>query len=80
MNRYVGKILRTGVLQLRVIPIGKSLTPQSYVATYDDLRKIIENMESPFCVAKCICRKAAEMKGENQEHQRPNDVKVSPDL
>jgi len=68
MDQYIQEafaleFLRTGILQLRVIPIEKSLTPQSYVATYDDLRKIIENMEGPFCVAECICRKAAEMKG-----------------
>ncbi|MGQ9722356.1 MAG: ATP-binding protein [Candidatus Jordarchaeum sp.] len=58
------EFLRTGVNQLRIIPIEQSLTAKSYVSTYDDLRKIIEKEDGPFCVSECICRKAAEMKGQ----------------
>lgn len=43
---------------LRTVPVGKSIPhPEKYsVNTYDDIRKIIEDVPGPFAVANCICR------------------------
>ncbi len=49
--------------QIRTIPVEKSITPEHYVSSYDDIRKIIENSEGPFAVADCICRKTMNLLG-----------------
>ncbi len=55
---------KSGIPQLRTIPIEQSLAPEQTVATYDDLRTIIENIGEPISVAECICRKAKDLIGE----------------
>ncbi|MFB0561331.1 MAG: DUF362 domain-containing protein [Candidatus Lokiarchaeia archaeon] len=69
MKQYITEafaieFIRTGVNQLRVIPIEESVTRESPVSTYDDLRRIIESEDGSFCVAECICRNAAEIRGQ----------------
>ncbi|MFW9803633.1 MAG: ATP-binding protein [Candidatus Thorarchaeota archaeon] len=44
--------------QLRVIPVQKSYTPESPVAQYDDVRRLIEGADGPFMVTNCICRQS----------------------
>ncbi|MEX2750826.1 MAG: indolepyruvate ferredoxin oxidoreductase subunit alpha [Candidatus Freyarchaeota archaeon] len=68
IDKYISEafaleFLRTGINQLRIIPIEQSITSEGFVATYDDLREIIKKEDGPFCVSECICRKAAELKG-----------------
>ncbi len=55
---------KSGIPQLRTIPIEQSLTPEQTVSTYDDLRTIIENIGEPISLAECICRKAKDLIGE----------------
>lgn len=57
------EFLSTKVPQLRTIPIGRSITPEHHVATYDQLRNLLEETAGPFVVNACICRQSAEMKG-----------------
>ncbi|MFH0802539.1 MAG: 4Fe-4S ferredoxin, partial [bacterium] len=42
--------------QMRTIPINKSLPLEHQVATYDQIRAIVQNSHGPFVVLKCICR------------------------
>ncbi|MFW9870909.1 MAG: ATP-binding protein [Candidatus Thorarchaeota archaeon] len=42
--------------QLRVIPIGKSIKPEDGVASYDDFRAMLSEIDGPFMVTSCICR------------------------
>ncbi len=54
---------RTKIPQLRTIPIEQSITYEQKIATYDDLRAIIENCGEPIAVADCICRKIQDILG-----------------
>ena len=54
--------LTTKVPQMRTIPIGRSITLQHHVATYDAVREIV-NAVDPIVVVKCVCRKSAEKRG-----------------
>jgi Na+-translocating ferredoxin:NAD+ oxidoreductase RNF subunit RnfB len=54
--------IATAVPQTRIIPIEESVTPEHSVATYEEVRKIIDKAD-PILVGECICRKAAEMTG-----------------
>ena len=51
--------------QMRTIPVEKSIPlPEKYdVATYDNVRELIENNTGQFAVANCICRQANDLAG-----------------
>ena len=54
--------ISTAVPQTRIIPVDKSIAPEHNVATYDEVRKLIEARDY-IAVGECICRKSAEMRG-----------------
>jgi len=55
----------SGVPQLRVIPIEQTVVNEQSIATYDDLRQVIEIVGSPIAVMECICRQGADLIGES---------------
>jgi NAD-dependent dihydropyrimidine dehydrogenase PreA subunit len=55
---------KSGVPQLRVIPIEQSVEHEQTVATYDNLKALIENIGGPISVMECICRKGTDLIGE----------------
>lgn len=57
--------LTTAVPQMRVIPVAKSVTPEHNIATYDEIRNLIEQTDKQIGVAECICRKAKDLLGES---------------
>jgi Na+-translocating ferredoxin:NAD+ oxidoreductase subunit B len=48
--------------QMRTIPIDRSITPEHNVATYDQIRNIIQNAPGPFVAVRCICREASALR------------------
>ncbi len=58
------EFMRSGICQFRVIPIEKSLTPEFEITSYDDIRGIIEKIETPIVVAECVCRHKKDLHGE----------------
>jgi electron transport complex protein RnfB len=61
---FDAEIFRTGINQFRVIPIDKSIPFEHHIASYDDIRKVIENTGGPIVVAKCVCRNKKDLFGE----------------
>jgi ferredoxin len=55
--------LSTKVPQMRTIPVGKSITVDHHVTTYDHLTEIINRTDGPIVINECLCRKVAAMKG-----------------
>jgi NAD-dependent dihydropyrimidine dehydrogenase PreA subunit len=69
LREYVTKIwgieyLTSAIPQMRVIPVEKSISAEHNIATYDEVRKIIEATKKGISIAECICRKAKDMVGE----------------
>ena len=60
---FFNEFTKSGVLQLRTIPIEQSVEHENFVATYDELRHIIETRK-PIVVSSCICRQAKKLIGE----------------
>ena len=61
MHQYIDEALakeftKTGIHQLRTIPIEKSLSVESRVYKYDDIINLVKNVKGPFGVAECVCR------------------------
>jgi Pyruvate/2-oxoacid:ferredoxin oxidoreductase delta subunit len=49
--------------QMRTIPIGRSVTVDHSIATYDEIRSLILSSGGPFVILKCICREEQRIKG-----------------
>ena len=49
--------------QMRTIPIYRSIPVEHHVATYDQVRTLVQNSPGPFVVLPCICRRTEAMKG-----------------
>lgn len=56
---------KRSIPQLRTIPVSQSiLTSEKHaVATYDDVRSLLDASPGPFAVANCICRQTKDMEG-----------------
>jgi electron transport complex protein RnfB len=61
---FIKEYNSSGIPQLRVIPIEETLDYEQSIASYDDMRELIENIGEPIAVAECICRQAKDMMGE----------------
>jgi Na+-translocating ferredoxin:NAD+ oxidoreductase subunit B len=56
--------LSTELPQMRTIPVGRSISVEHHVTTYDHIADIIKGSDGPFAIMECICRKKAAMKGD----------------
>jgi len=60
-NEFRAEYTRTGIPQLRVVPIEQSIPLTYHVATYDDMRKTIQTTQGQFGIANCICRQGKDL-------------------
>ena len=68
LNQYIQEgfgleFMSVEIPQMRVIPIEESVTPDHRIATYDELRNLIEQAGEQIAVFDCICRKANDLQG-----------------
>ncbi len=63
MEKFCYEYISTAVPQSRVIPIEKSITPEHNIATYDEIRDIIEKTKDRIAVQECICKKGKDLVG-----------------
>lgn len=61
---FIDEYNKSGVPQLRTIPIEQSVESTTSVATYDDFKQVIEDCGGPIAVAECICKKEKDLIGE----------------
>ena len=54
---FLEEMTLTKIPQFRTIPLNEEVTFDNQVATYDDVRKIIESVRGRISLAECICRK-----------------------
>jgi len=68
-NQYIDEgfnieFIGTRMSQMRTIPIEKSITPEHHIPTYEEVAKIIEDIDGPIMLVNCICRQANDLLGE----------------
>ncbi len=56
-------LLAAAPSQMRTVPVGIEVPVHHHVASYDQIRAIVENAAGPFAVIPCICRETAAWKG-----------------
>ncbi|MFX1388767.1 MAG: DUF362 domain-containing protein [Promethearchaeota archaeon] len=61
---FLDEYNKTKIPQVRTIPIEESVNFEQNISTYDDLRKLIENIGEPIVVQECICRQAKDLVGD----------------
>jgi ferredoxin len=66
-KKYGISLLETRPSQMRTIPIGASIDTEHTVATYDQVRSLLEQSEGPFVILPCICRETSRMRGSTCE-------------
>ncbi len=65
MQGEFGLELATSTLpKMRVIPVEKSITVDHKVATYDELRALIEQAGDHISIQECMCKKVKDQQGE----------------
>jgi ferredoxin len=47
--------------QMRTIPINQSISAEHHIATYDDIRALVQDSRGPFVALNCICRVGKKM-------------------
>lgn len=63
-EKYKDVLFAKGTSQFRTIPISTSITPENYIASYDDAREIIKNTKNPIVVLSCVCREGSDLMSE----------------
>lgn len=61
--RFGIEFLATELPQMRTIPVGRSISPQNHVSTFDQVTALLQQAEGPFAIIECICRKKKGMGG-----------------
>jgi NAD-dependent dihydropyrimidine dehydrogenase PreA subunit len=74
---------RRSIPQLRTVPVSTSIpTPEKHsVATYDDVRSLLDASPGPFAVANCMCRQTRDMQGTPCKYSdiRETCLQIGPD-
>ncbi|MHA1793834.1 MAG: ATP-binding protein [Promethearchaeota archaeon] len=60
---WIDEYKRTGIPQMRTIPIEASIESKNYIAQYEDIRALVET-RTPITVAECVCRQGKKLIGE----------------
>jgi len=61
---FAKSFISTKVSQMRTIPVEKSILVEHHVATYDQIRDVINNTDGPIIVSSCMCREGAKERGQ----------------
>ncbi len=59
---YMAAFLAVKPSQMRTVPVNKSIPVEHPVATYDQIRSVVDASPGPFVVLPCICRRSKAMK------------------
>ena len=61
---FLDEFNKVKIPQIRTIPIEQTVDHEQSIATYDDLKTVIETVGSPIAVMECICRQGKNLVGD----------------
>lgn len=64
LQKFAFEYLSSEILQMRVIPVHKSISAIQNIATYDQIRELVEQAKDKIGLAECICRKGKDSIGQ----------------
>ena len=66
IKEFLGE--KTGLPQMRVIPINAAISHENTVMDYEKARKILDSVTGPYAVASCVCVQSKELLGNKCKH------------
>lgn len=76
-NEFGFEIATSRLPYMRVIPIEESVTAEHHVATYDELRHLIERAGDRIAIQECVCRKVNDLQGKHCQATDRREVCMS---
>jgi len=73
---FISAMLENGILQMRTIPIEKSISLEYNVSNFDEIKTIIENVDKTLFLSPCICRQSKEVQGKGCDHPKETCISI----
>jgi len=77
MGEFGLELATTRLPKMRVIPIEESVQTEQQVATYDELRHLIEQAGEHLAIQECVCRKVNDLQGKHCQTTDRREVCMS---
>jgi NAD-dependent dihydropyrimidine dehydrogenase PreA subunit len=77
MGEFGLELATSRLPKMRVIPIEESVEAEHHVATYDELRHLIEKAGDHIAIQECICRKVKDLHGKHCQATDRREVCMS---
>lgn len=71
------EFFRSSLPQLRTSPHMKAIVPEYKIATYDNMRKIVEECKETIAVANCVCKEGEALLGNPCKQSKDIEVCIS---
>lgn len=69
-------MLENGILQMRTVPIEKSIPMEYNISNFDEIKSIVENINRTIYLSPCICRQSKDVQGKGCEHPQETCITI----
>ena len=73
---YISAMLENGILQMRTVPIEKSIDIGYNVSNFDEIKSIIEKIDKTLFLSPCICRQSKEAQEKGCNHPKETCITI----
>jgi len=73
---FVSEMLENGILQMRTVPIEKSIPIEYNISNFDEIKSIVENINRTIYLSPCICRQSKDIQGKGCEHPQETCITI----
>ncbi len=73
---YISAMLENGILQVRTVPIEKSIDIGYNVSNFDEIKSIIEKIDKTLFLSPCICRQSKEAQEKGCNHPKETCITI----
>ncbi|MFX1434170.1 MAG: ATP-binding protein [Promethearchaeota archaeon] len=73
---FIPAMLENGILQMRTIPIEKSVSLEYNISNFDEIKTIIDNVEKALYLSPCICRQSKDVQGKGCDHPKETCISI----
>ncbi|MFX1452553.1 MAG: ATP-binding protein [Promethearchaeota archaeon] len=75
---FISAMLENGILQMRTVPVEKSVPVEYAISNFDEIKEIINRNNRVINLSPCICRQAKEIQGMGCEHPIETCMSIGP--
>jgi len=73
---FISGMLENGILQMRTVPIEKSIPMEYNISNFDEIKSIVENLNRTIYLSPCICRQSKDVQGKGCEHPQETCITI----